>query len=190
MIWAFFIIAMGIVSRLAGNGFGSKWGLSWLPELVFAVPFGIAAGWACNEMGGAFLYSLLITAAGTGISYAGMQSATWMFLRWESHEDPNRDRSSTMKPFIDWLAGRFGYELGDEGYSWIAAGVKGFIIGLPVGAVLNTALWPAGYEIGSHAKGRVERFRLDPHAVSEFMAGIGGGVSVWTFVQIIKTTTG
>lgn len=186
MMWILFIIGMGVLARMAGNGFGKQWGMSWLPELLFAVPFGLAAGWACDALGGEFMYSLLITAIGTGISYAGMQSATWMFLRWESHDDPNTERTSTLKPIIDKIAGVWGYKLGDEGYAWIAAGVKGFIIGFPVGAIINAILWPVAYEIGSHAKGRVERFGIDPHAISELMSGAVGGLSIYIFIIIIE----
>lgn len=186
MIWLLFILTMGVLSRLSGNGFGAKWGVSWLPELVFSLPFGIALGWSLSTIGGDFLASLILTSLGTAIAYGGMQAATWTFLRWESHDDPTLDRSSTLKPIVDWLAGLRGFKLGDEGYAWVAAAVKGFIIGLPVGAIPLMILWPLGYEIGSHAKGRVERFGLDPHAVSEFMAGIGAGVAITIFVLAVR----
>ena len=186
MFWFLFIIGMGVLSRLSGNGFGAKWGVSWLPELLFSLPFGVATGWALSTIGGDFLACLIVTSVSTAISYAGMQAATWTFLRWESHDGPNTERSSTLKPIVDWLASRWGYKLGDEGYSWVAAAVKGFIIGFPVGAIPLMMLWPLGYEIGSHAKGRVERFGLDPHAISEFMAGVGAGVAITLFVFFIK----
>jgi hypothetical protein len=187
MIWFLFIIWQGVLGRLSGNGFGSKWGVSWLPELLHSLPYGIAAGWAIAELGGVFIPALFATSFGTAISYAGMQAATWMFLRWKSHKDPNTERKSTLKPIIDWIAGKFGYQLGDEGYAWVAAGVKGFIIGLPVGGFLTAAGWMIGYEIGSHAKGRVEKLGIkDHHAVSEFMASALGGLSIVIFVKIIQ----
>ena len=190
MFWILFIILMGVLSRLAGSGFGSKWGVSWLPELVFSLPFGITIGWAAQyALGTDFIACLGLTALGTAISYGGMQSATWMFLNWTEDSSPSTERGSTLKPIIDYLAGLRGYKLGDEGYSWIAAAVKGLIIGLPVGGVVTALLWPLGYELGSHARGRVERFGLDPHAVSEFMAGVGGGVSIFLFVKLIELST-
>lgn len=190
MEWFLFCVGMGILSRLAGNGFGAKWHLSWLPELLFALPFGIALTWALDAIGVPFAWQMACGLLAWAVSYLGMQSGTWMFLQWTKHE-PNRNRGATLKPAIDWLAGRFGYQLGDEGYSWIAAGVKGFIIGLPVGGLPLAILWPLGYEIGSHATGRVERIGIhDPQSVSEFSAGFGAGVSIFLFVTAVKTILG
>ena len=186
MIWFFFILGMGILARLAGHGFGAKWGMAWLPELLYAVPFGLAAGWAADVFGVDFMHALLITAIGTGISYAGMQSATWLFLQWEGHDNPDTTRTSTLKPIVDKIASVWNYKLGDEGYSWVAAAVKGFIIGFPVGAIMCAFLWPLGYEIGSHGKGRVEKYGIDPHAISEILSGIGGGISVFIFVLTVE----
>jgi hypothetical protein len=175
-----FCTGMGVLGRLSGNGFGSKWGLSLLPELIHSIPYGIAG--ACVA-GSTFdlnmWWQALIALSGVLISYGGMQSGTWYFLRWESHSNPNKKRKGTIKPLIDFIAKIFGYKIGDEGYAWIAAGVKGFIIGLPVGGVLTAIFWPLGYEIGSHAKGRVS---FDPHAVGEFAAGFFGGVSICAFL--------
>lgn len=173
---------MGVLARLSGNGFGAKWGVSWLPEGLFAIPIGVALGISLPESWG--LYAALVGGLAVGWSYIFMQSATWMFLQWTEHE-PNRLRKSTLKPVVDWIAARFGYELGDEGYSWIAAGVKGFLIGLPVGGIPLAILWPLGYEIGSHAEGRVEKFGIDPHAVSEFLAGCGAGIAVLLFISLV-----
>lgn len=169
------VIYMAVMSRLSGNGFGQKWGVSWLPEVLFALPFGIFLAYATD------VWWLVFTAI---ISYLAMQSATWTFLKWGSHE-PNTERKSTLKPVVDFIAKRFGYKLGDEGYSWISASVKGFLIGLPVGGLPLMILWPLGYEIGSHAKGRVEKYGIDPHAVSEVCAGIGAGVAIVLFLTIV-----
>lgn len=176
-----FIIAMGVLGRLSGNGFGQKWGVSWLPEALHSLPYGVALGMIADALGAGFLASMALASIGAVISYAGMQSATWMFLRWESHDDPNTERSSTLKPIVDWLASRWGYKIGDEGYAWVAAGVKGFIITLPIGGV-GAITWPLGYEVGSHLKGRVE----DYTAYSEFFAStftaalLAGGLWILT----------
>lgn len=173
-----FVIVMGVLGRLAGNGFGAKFGMKWLPEILFTIPFGVALGWA---VGNPFLS---IPAA--FVSYLGMESSTWYFLRWKKHSDPNLTRGGTVKPIVDFFAKLCGYKIGDEGYAWIGAAVKGFIIGLPVGGVFTAILWPIGYEIGSHAKGRVEKFGIkDSHAVSEFMSAAGGGLSIIIFLTLI-----
>lgn len=115
------------------------------------------------------------------VTYAGIQSATWMFLRWDDGDkDPNTERSSTTKPFVDWLAEKIGgWKLGDEGYSWTAAGVKGFIASLPFGG-LGCILFPLSYEGGSHAKGRTEKY-FNPHIVSEALSFIGLGIAALLF---------
>ena len=93
-----------------------------------------------------------------------------MFLRWTSHDDPNTERDSTLKPVIDWVAARFGYKLGDEGYAWVAAGIKGLLITLPVGG-MGVVLWPLAYELGSHFD----------HWVSELTSGFGAGLNAYLF---------
>jgi len=187
MIWLFFILWQGLLARLSGNGFGARWGLSWLPELLFSLPFGFALGWALNQFGLGFAPCLVFFALGWGISYAGMQSATWMFLQWGGHDEPQTQRSATLKPLVDWLAGKLGYSLGDEGYSWIAAALKGFIIGLPVGGVLNAALWPMAYDTGDFIGSKLG---IDRTAVSEVLSGVGGGIAILLFSQIINLIAG
>jgi hypothetical protein len=181
------IAYMGFMGRLSGSGFGAKWNVSWLPEALFSIPFGVALGYGIftlfdDSLRAAYIVGLLAAVW----SYAFMQSATWMFLRWEKHDDPNTERTSTLKPVIDWIAGHFGYKLGDEGYAWIAASVKGFLIGLPVGGIPLAILWPLGYEIGSHAKGRVEKYGLDPHIFSEVLSSMGAGIAIILFVIIVR----
>ena len=47
-MFLFLILVMGFLSRLAGGGFFApllnKLGVNWLPELLFALPFGLAFG--------------------------------------------------------------------------------------------------------------------------------------------------
>lgn len=33
---------LSLLARLAGNGFGSKWGVSWLPEALHSLVYGVA----------------------------------------------------------------------------------------------------------------------------------------------------
>lgn len=186
-MWLLFFTVQGILGRMAGNGFGAKWNIAWLPEIVHSIPYGVALGWMVGHLFGAgALWIMFWFVIGATISYAGMQSATWAFLKWTHDNAPNTKRGFTLKPLVDWLAKLLGYKLGDEGYSWIAAGIKGFIIGLPVGGVFTAILWALGYEIGSHARGRVERFGIDPHLISEVASAFLGAVSIFVFVTIIN----
>ena len=168
---------MAVMSRLSGSGFGQKWNASWIPEMVFAVPFGVALSIALPESWGIFVP--LCGGVATAWSYAFMQSGTWMYLKWTGHE-PNKTKSATLKPVTDWIAARFGYVLGDEGYSWIAAGVKGFLIGLPVGGLPLAVLWPLGYELGTHVKGQHK------DACKEIFAGAGAGIAIVLFVAFVQ----
>ena len=170
---------MALLSRLSGNGAGAKWGVSWLPEALFAFLFGLANSYAFFSHGFGFFAVVSSLVFSTLISFAGMQSATWMSLLWESHDDPNTERTATLKPFIDWLAGVFGYRLGDEGYAWTAAAVKGFIIGLPVGGFPCAVLWMLGQEIGSRVKGENQQVFRD------LFAGAGAGLSIVLFLAIV-----
>lgn len=186
LLASLFIVAlMALLSRLSGNGFGKQIGAPWIPEALFSIPFGLAHAYAWHAFGAPAWVLLPAFVGATVISYAGMQSATWYFLRWRSHDNPNMTRSGTLKGLIDWLAGKFGYELGDEGYAWIAAGVKGFIIGLPVGGLPLAILWPLGYEAGSHLEKLSERLGIDDHAPKEALAGAGAGISILLFLSLI-----
>lgn len=184
------LIYMGIMARLSGSGFGDKWGVSWLPELLFAVPFGIAHAWAWHVFGFDTWVLAVAFVAATGCSYLFMQSGTWLFLQWEGHNNPTTTRSATLKFIVDFIARLFGWKLGDEGYSWVAAGVKGFLIGLPIGCFPLVILWPLSYEIGSHGRGRVEKYGIDPHAITEVLSGLGAALSIAAFVSIIKAVHG
>lgn len=175
---------MGLLGRMSGSGFGQQWGMAWLLEWLYALPFGITTCYSADNFG-LGLWAPVIGGASVLISYLGMQSSTWYMLRWGSHGDPNMTRGGTLKPVVDYLASKFGYVIGDEGYAWVGAAVKGFIVGLPVGSVVTMILWPLGYEIGSHARGRVEWLGIkDPHAVSEFLSAAGGGVAIIVFSYV------
>ena len=177
------IFYMAVTSRMAGGGFGAHKlpkQVTWLPEVLFSMPFGAIWFYILGPTlvgAGAFVIA-------TAVSYIFMQSATWPALRWESHE-PNLNRTATLLPISDWIADKFDVELGDEAYSWIYMGVKGFLITLPVGGVVGAILWPLGYELGSHAKGRVEKYGLDPHAFSELFAGAGAAISILILLGVL-----
>ena len=177
MIYALIIAYIAIAGRLSGSGFGSRWGAPWIPEALFAHAIGTALGYALAPHIGPN-WATLAGCIAWGWSYGFMQSGTWMFLKWVKHF-PNLERKATLKPITDWIANRFGYKLGDEGYSWIAAGIKGFLIGLPIGGIPLMILWPLGYEIGSHSKWKKD-------VVREVAAGVGAGLSICLFLYIVK----
>lgn len=183
------IVYMSVTSRLSGNGFGSKWGMSYIPEVLFSLPFGIAAAYAVSHIA-AFPWVIFSLIVGSVWSYAWMQSGTWPILPWDVEGQRNPDRSSTLKPFVDWAAKKLKIEFDSEAYAWLYAATKGFLIGLPVGGIPLAILWPLGYEIGSHARGRTERFGIDPFVISEGSAGAGAGIAIVIFITIIKLFVG
>jgi len=160
-----------------------NWGrisLRQLPEILTAIIISCASVYCYGILGldiygsswglTAFILSWLV-------SYAGIQSATWSFLKWETGPNRYPDRDFTQKPIVDWLASKIGgWEIGEEGYSWISAFVKGTVITLPLGG-FGGILFALGYEIGSHAKGRLK----NPHMYSEglsFLLGIGVYINI------------
>lgn len=146
----------------------SKWQTSWtkfIPEFLLAVTTGClgASGfWTAGS-----LEYVLAALCLSGVSYAGLQSATWAYLPWVSHVPRNPDRQSTLRGFIDKLATVFGSYLGKESYSWIWAAVKGFIITAPVGCT-GVILHPLGHEIGYHIG---KRLPGDPNMYKELISG-------------------
>jgi hypothetical protein len=141
-----------------------------LPELALA---GLIAGLSLVMWGVDGAYGLAILIASFVVALAGIEAATWSFIQWTTkHKDATTGRTFSLQPIVDWLAFRIGgWRLGDEGYSWTAATVKGTIICLPVATVfapIGGLLFAFGYEIGSHFKGRVTKF--NPHIVSEGMS--------------------
>lgn len=160
--------------------------LNQLPELIDALLLGLVAmhGYRLAGLDVAFHWEALIYIVVTAISYAGIQSATWLFLQWEGHTDPDTGRDSSTKPLVDLIAARFGWKLGDEGYSWVAAAIKGAIITLPMGGI-GGILFALGYEAGSHAKGRVDRW-FNTHIVSEGLSFVGVGIHALVFLEVCK----
>lgn len=150
------------------------WNLRQVPEMILAcsvalcglVEWGLFGPWY-ETLGWFTLFS--------AVAYAGKQAATFAFLIWESHVPRNPDRQSTLRPLNDKIAKLFGWEFGDEGYSWVWAMTKGFIITAPVNPVLGAVFHPLGHELGSHAKGRLPG---DPNKWKEIAGGAGLGVAI------------
>jgi hypothetical protein len=196
MIRILFIIFKFILGAESGASFpwSAKWQkntiaghtLQQLPELIDAFLLALIAmqGYRLLGLDLPFHWEAFVYLVVTAIIYAGVQSATWMFLQWEGHDNPNIERSSTTKPVVDFVAKKLGWKLGDEGYSWVAATIKGTLITLPLGG-LGGILFALGYEIGSHAHGRVDRF-FNAHIIAEGMSFVGIACYALIFIEICK----
>lgn len=187
MIYALIILWFGFWSAGAGGSIpwlkklldeGADW-LSESPEFIIALSIANVAVYGWDTPAGWVTW--LVFALSAVVAYAGKQSGTWAYLNWEGfNKDVNKDgvvdekdgRDSTLRRINDWISNMFKYKLGDEGYSWVWAGVKGFIQTLPVGGT-GALFLPLGHEVGSHAKGRLNNWNM----YKEFSAGaIGIGI--------------
>lgn len=160
-----------------------KWQQGWkrrIPEITTAL---VLAGIANTAYGVEGWLSPLVFIISTIIIFAGVESATWKFIRWNKgvHPDHSDGRSSTTKPIVDKIAEKLGYGFGSEGYSWIAATVKGTIITLPAGG-LGGLLFALGYEIGSHAPKFV---KFNDKIISEGMSFLLVGVYYIGFLKMV-----
>lgn len=182
MLTIFLMAYQGTLSRLSGNGFGKQWNISWLPEVLFALPFGLAFAYSISLVAG-FGWTIISFLAAWAWSYGWMQSGTWPILPWDKEGVRDPERSGTLRPVADWIAEKLNVPFDSESYAWIYAALKGFLIGLPVGGIPLAILWPVGYEIGSHADKLP--FKIDETAVAEVAAGVGAGLSIALFLLLV-----
>lgn len=171
------IIYMALMSRLSGMRWPllDRFKITWLPELLFAIPFGAALSlWSDN-----FITSWLLFCFGTAWSYIWMQTGHGAILHWGMEPIRDPDRKQFLTPFVDWLAKRLGIVKNSTPYCRMFMAVKGFLIGLPVGGVVLAVLWPLAYEIGARLRGKV---KFDPHIAAEVLAGAGAGLAIAVFV--------
>lgn len=180
MIWFLalgLLLYCGITSRQSGGGLGAQYlpeKLTWVPEAFFSLPFGLPALlWLYPVLG---LYALIPATCAVIWSFAWMQSSTAPGLHW-GRGAYNPSRTSRLKPFVDWIntlvvsKRRIGpnYHPSTADYCRLYMAVKGFLIGLPVGAIPLAVLWPLGYDLGD---------KLNSNAIREFLAGVGAGIAI------------
>lgn len=167
---------------------------TWIPELLFAVPFGVLSYKILIACGVWLPASILGGVAITARCYLWMQTGIGYVLGWGEPRpitaDPNRHQ--TLTPVVDWLAAKLGITktIGDAqnsptiNYCRLFMAVKGFLIGLPAGGVVLAVLWPLGYEIGARSRGRLGD--LKSHMLTELTAGAGAGISIVVAWEIFK----
>lgn len=190
MIYLSLLLILWMAYWSAESGASLPWSHKWqdkvdwfseVPEAIFSLTVAGAAtlGWVMILgltpwwASALFLVSVIIT-------YVGKQSATFAYLTWNTHVNRNPDRQSTLKPVNDFISGLFGWKLGDEGYSWVWASVKGLIMTLPL-AGTGAISFPLGHEIGSHAR---DRLPGDPNMWKELSSGGAIGLSVALFLVL------
>lgn len=179
------ILYMATTSRMSGGGLGASilpartdggkmpFNMTWLPEVFFALAFGVAL---------ANVTPIWCGALAAGWSYIWMQTGHGAVLHWGNLDEHDPTRKQTLSPVVDWIAQRIGIVSDtDVNYCRLFMAVKGFLIGLPVGGIVLAILWPLGYEIGARLRGKVS---FDPHAAAELVSGAGAGVAIVVFLLI------
>lgn len=139
--------------------FGKTINFTWVPELLFAIPFGFAVPW----------YAAIFAIAW---SYLWMQSATAPALHW-GQGGYNPKRTSTLKPFVDWInAKTFKTDPSTVQYCRLYMFIKWFLICLPTGflAPLGAVVAVLAYEGGA-------RFKWH-HGVTECLSALGLGLAL------------
>ncbi len=193
MTYIFLIIWLGYLSAEAGASL--PWSKTWqdlkswgseVPEVLIGLTIGLVATFGyCTLLGINPLWALLMFPLPSIVTYIGQQSGTWAYLNWTGGPDRDKDRKSMLRPTNDFLAGLLGFKYGDEGYSWVWAATKGFIITLPIGGI-GAILFPLGHELGSHAKGRLPG---DPNMWKELTSGWGLGLACVIYLLLLLVGT-
>lgn len=160
-------IILAFLARAAGGGLGVDKLPQWcnrLPELLFAVPFGVVAYSATGSLGwGIFswVWSFVAMELGHGNVYR-MGGIDGLYI----------DRPQSIEKIVRPIYSRLGGQLNHPRYSWAVMGTKGFLIGLPafpcgLGLVV---LWPLAYHIG-------HRIEKQP-STAEWISGMFAGFTI------------
>lgn len=160
---------MAFLARASGGLIKlDQYNLTWLPELIFAA----VIGFAC-----AYEYAWWIFIPATGISYISMQSGhATAYHMGRRPEAAQGSRKQTLSYIIDPICKFFGLRLGEGPYCYLFMGLKGFLIGIPLGpyAFLLAALWPISYDLGE-TKG---------YNLAEWISGASAGLCVAIFLGL------
>jgi len=175
MVELIIIPLQAILGRMSGGGLGAKHldkiNATWLPELLFAIPFGYVA---FQSFGGNIFAGIL---AGLW-SYIFMQTGHGNVLMGQfGTREVVMARKNTLDKIIPDRM-----ERGSFWYCWIFLFIKGTAIGLPLGlyAPLLGILWASGYYLGFKYKGYYYKgtFHEIP-ATWEWYSSAGAGLVLW-----------
>lgn len=154
-----------------------------VPEIISALIMGGMASSGYHSLGLEGWWLLSCFMFSSVIAFAGIEAATWSFLQWgKENQTHTPGREFTLMPLVDLIAKQWGWKLGDEGYSWTAATVKGTIITLPAGG-LGGLFFAAGYEVGSHAN---KYLKINSSIISEGLSFAFVGVYYMLFLKVVS----
>lgn len=169
-----FSLFMAFLSRMAGGGWPAPWlseKIKWdgLPEMLFGVPFGIAAFY----VSGCPWYGV----AAWAYTWAAMETGYGDVLGWGKAQGVTPE-THPLSYIVDPLARKFGFKYYDRNYCRLYMAFKGLAVGLaipPVGLLLFV-LWPLWYEI--------RRVHIDVDGLDEAGTGLSSGICILLFVML------
>ena len=163
---------MALLSRMSGGGLFASRIPSFLPEVLFALGFGLGA----HLLG----YPWYVVVLSSVWSYIWMQTGHGTAFKMGREPDTALSgRKQTLSYVVDPICKALGRPLGEGLYCWVFMGTKGLLIGLPVApfGLLLGILWPIGYEIGYQARERVSS-SVSATATGEMVTGFFAGAVI------------
>lgn len=182
-------VLMSFLARTAGGGLGAhllnkkgatdeqgkdKGGimpvnLGRLPEFLFAIVIGLCTLNDFNWLGviAATLWSYWWMETGHGVAFAmGYDPAT-----------AQSGRKNTLSVVVDPICKAVGAPLGGRFFCWLFMGIKGLLIGLPLGfdALYFALFWPAAYGLGWELN-RLKIIRMSGTEFGEYATGALAGL--------------
>lgn len=155
--------------QTVGTRFGSFWGsaASRLPEALWAIIIGTIAGMYF----GAWWYGALAIAW----SYVWMETGHGNAFHMGTHQYDYPPRHQTLDYVILPICRLFGIENRSPAYCWLFMGLKGALIGAPLGwfGLPLAVLWPLAYYISFK--------KVDSSEWAEFISGAFLGIALEAF---------
>lgn len=157
---------LALMARAAGGGLFASLVWSRLPEILFALPFGVVSWFILGDP--------VAGAASAILAFVGVELGHGTVYAMRGYEDASQSgRIQTLERFVRPVYLALGGDIYRPAYSWVVMGVKGTLIGcaaLPFGLVL-AVLWPAAYWIGR---------RIEPgiNEVAEYLSGLCAGCAL------------
>jgi len=156
---------MSLIARAAGDDWFE---LKFVWGMLFALPF----AYVSYSIHNSYLMAIILYV----ICWRAYEAGHGTFYGMNGYHDHNSEtgkpRIQTLekifRPLYVWLGGDIMHPV----YSWYMMGLKGFLIGLPLGwyALALAVLWPSAYWLGR----RYEK----SGAVAEYLSGMAAGTVI------------
>lgn len=166
---------MGAMMYLVGRGYGAKWHVSWLPQLLFAIPIGMSFAYTLSDH--VVFYVLMLSLFGSiawSFFWTRTGHADTLVLGEQLPDKPLFDNTLT-KPTM-FISKRFKFGRDSLGFDLIFLTLKGFLVTLPVGGT-GLFLFPLVHYIGEHSPWKKD-------IVRDVLAGVSAALSVILFLKV------